>query len=110
MQCINREALEAAGLDHYGRRVHNLKQATVVKVGQPMFACDDMHASFGDELPRVAQMVRDPFDMVVSGYLYHSQKSTPELFVHSYVPSLVIMRYDVTPARRLPIGHFLLHT
>jgi hypothetical protein len=110
MQCINREALEAAGLDHYGRRVHNLKQATVVKVGQPMFACDDMHASFGDELPRVAQMVRDPFDMVVSGYLYHSQKSTPEQFVHSYVPRLVIMRYDVTPARRFPIGHFLLHT
>ena len=58
-------------------------------------ACDDMHASFGDELPRVAQMVRDPFDMVVSGYLYHSQKPTPERFVHSYVPSLRIQRYDV---------------
>jgi len=68
----------------------------VVKVGHPVFACDDMHAaSFGDELPRVAQMVRDPFDMVVSGYLYHSQKPTPERFVHSYVPSLRIQRYDV---------------
>ena len=96
MQCITREALKAAGLKHYGRRVHNLKQATVVKVGHPVFACDDMHAaSFGDELPRVAQMVRDPFDMVVSGYLYHSQKPTPERFVHSYVPSLRIQRYHV---------------
>jgi hypothetical protein len=50
---------------------------------RPMFACDDMHASFGDELPRVAQMVRDPFDMVVSGYLYHKSPPRSYLFTHT---------------------------
>lgn len=45
------------------------------------FVCPDMAANFKGPLPRVAQMLRDPFRLVVSSYIYHSQVPTPEDWV-----------------------------
>ena len=35
---------------------------------------------------KIIHLIRDPFDMVVSNYLYHSQTPTPEPFVKTYDP------------------------
>jgi len=35
---------------------------------------------------KVIYLIRDPFDMVVSNYLYHSQTPTPEPFARTYDP------------------------
>jgi len=48
----------------------------------PDFACPDAAAKWGgEELPRIAHFVRDPWSMAVSSFLYHNQEHTPERFV-----------------------------
>jgi len=58
-----------------------------VSIENPIMACDDMAARWGNAaLPRVVQMLRDPYSTVISSYLYHSQSPTPEGFVNLYKP------------------------
>lgn len=85
MECVSRSSLVAQGLAHYGRRLLNPKRTTVVSVPRALFACADTRAAFGDkQRPRVAQLYRDPFDMVVSGYLYHLEGN--EAWINTYTP------------------------
>jgi hypothetical protein len=38
---------------------------------------------------KLIHMIRDPFDMVISNYLYHSQTPTPEKFAFTYDPCVL---------------------
>jgi hypothetical protein len=96
MECVSRSSLVAQGLVHYGRRLLNPKRTTVVSVPRALFACADTRAAFGDkQRPRVAQLYRDPFDMVVSGYLYHLEGN--EAWINTYTPKAGSVRYAVIP-------------
>jgi hypothetical protein len=71
----------------------------------PDFACPDSATKWGgEELPRIAHFVRDPWSMAVSSFLYHNQKNTPERFVKRLVgPCVCNHRRYVHRAHSLPI-------
>jgi len=71
-------------LDCVRNGLHTVSQdstAFLVHMPNGAFVCEDMAAKFDGPLPRMALMLRDPFSLVISSYIYHAQKPTPENWV-----------------------------
>jgi hypothetical protein len=63
------------------RTVSPDRTAFMVQMTNGAFVCEDMAARFQGPLPRMALLLRDPFRLVISSYIYHAQKPTPEDWV-----------------------------
>ena len=71
-------------LDCVRNGLHTVSQdstAFLVHMPNGAFVCEDMAAKFDGPLPRMALMLRDPFSLVISSYIYHAQRPTPEDWV-----------------------------
>jgi len=65
-----------------------IKTAQLYLQESPDFFCDvkEIETSILARKAKIIHFVRNPFDMVLSNYLYHSQKPTPEKWVHKDDP------------------------
>jgi hypothetical protein len=61
-----------------------IKRGQLYLQESPDFFCDvkELETSILARKAKIIHFVRNPFDMVMSNYLYHSQKPTPEEWVH----------------------------
>jgi hypothetical protein len=78
MQCPTYSDCVRNGL----RTVSQDSTAFLVQMTNGAFgACEDFATRFDGPLPRMALMLRDPVSLVISSYIYHAQKPTPENWV-----------------------------
>lgn len=69
---------------------------TISRAGNFFFPWNDVLANNDQVQYRVAHMVRDPYDMVLSGFLYHSQQVMPEGWLGRNINPCVSNKQDMT--------------